>query len=66
MPGRRPSALTPQELNALEKEDIMCYPVTCSVCGKITWDGCGEHVAEVKASVPDEQWCGGEHPAPAQ
>ncbi len=23
----------------------MCYPVPCQVCGKITWDGCGEHVA---------------------
>jgi len=35
----------------------MCYPVTCPRCGKTTWDGCGEHVAEVKASVPPEQWC---------
>ncbi|WP_281254059.1 hypothetical protein [Dietzia natronolimnaea] len=43
----------------------MCYPVACSVCGKTTWDGCGQHVDQVKAAVPAEQWCGGEHPAPA-
>ena len=44
----------------------MCYPVTCPVCGKITWDGCGQHVAEVKASVPAEQWCGGQHSTAAE
>lgn len=37
----------------------MCYPVPCRVCGKITWDGCGDHVAEVRAQVPPEQWCEG-------
>ncbi|WP_281259742.1 hypothetical protein [Mycolicibacterium palauense] len=35
----------------------MCYPVKCPRCGKTTWDGCGQHVAEVKASVPPAQWC---------
>lgn len=39
----------------------MCRPVTCNVCGKTTWAGCGEHVASVKASVPAGQWCGGNH-----
>lgn len=39
----------------------MCYPVPCRVCGKTTWDGCGDHIAEVKAQVPAEQWCPG-HP----
>ena len=39
----------------------MCYPVECPKCHKTTWGGCGEHVADVKASVPPEQWCGG-HP----
>lgn len=39
----------------------MCYPVNCQVCGKTTWAGCGEHIAEVKAMVPSSQWCGG-HP----
>jgi hypothetical protein len=35
----------------------MCYPVRCPRCGKTTWDGCGQHVDEVKASVPPAQWC---------
>lgn len=39
----------------------MCRPVGCKVCGKTTWAGCGQHVAQVKASVPPAQWCGG-HP----
>lgn len=37
----------------------MCSPVTCSTCGKITWAGCGQHVAQVKARVPADQWCEG-------
>ncbi|RZT26055.1 hypothetical protein EV589_1807 [Mycobacterium sp. BK558] len=35
----------------------MCYPVTCRRCGKTTWDGCGQHVADVRQSVPASQWC---------
>jgi hypothetical protein len=39
----------------------MCRPATCKTCGKTTWAGCGQHVAQVKASVPAANWCGG-HP----
>ena len=41
----------------------MCRPATCKSCGKTTWAGCGQHVAQVKASVPAGSWCGG-HPKP--
>ena len=41
----------------------MCRPVTCRVCGKTTWAGCGQHVAQVKASVPKGQWCDNNHTA---
>ncbi len=37
----------------------MCRPVTCETCGKTTWAGCGQHVAQVKATVPSSQWCPG-------
>lgn len=37
----------------------MCRPVTCKTCGKTTWAGCGEHVADVKRAVPAGQWCPG-------
>lgn len=37
----------------------MCSPVTCRTCGKTTWAGCGQHVAQVKARVPASQWCDG-------
>ncbi|MFZ0529225.1 MAG: hypothetical protein WAL91_01650 [Propionicimonas sp.] len=37
----------------------MCSPVSCRTCGKTTWSGCGQHVAQVKARVPAGQWCGG-------
>ncbi len=37
----------------------MCSPTTCRVCGKTTWSGCGQHVAQVKARVPAGQWCDG-------
>ncbi|WP_395693646.1 hypothetical protein [Nocardioides sp.] len=39
----------------------MCSPTPCRTCRKITWSGCGQHVAQVKASVPDDLWCPG-HP----
>lgn len=35
----------------------MCYPVQCGQCGKTTWGGCGAHVAQVFARVPQEQRC---------
>jgi hypothetical protein len=41
----------------------MCRPVSCNVCGKTTWAGCGQHVSQVKAMVPAGQWCGGQHSA---
>ena len=41
----------------------MCRPVSCNVCGKTTWAGCGQHVSSVKAMVPSAQWCGGTHSA---
>ena len=37
----------------------MCRPVTCKKCGKTTWAGCGQHVAQVRAAVPADQWCSG-------
>lgn len=41
----------------------MCRAVTCKVCGKTTWAGCGQHIASVKAGVPRGQWCDGKHTA---
>lgn len=39
----------------------MCHPVNCKVCGKTTWAGCGQHIAEVRRRVPAGQWCDGKH-----
>lgn len=39
----------------------MCRPTTCHICRKTTWAGCGHHIAQVKATVPSEEWCAG-HP----
>jgi hypothetical protein len=39
----------------------MCRAVRCKICAKTTWAGCGQHIAQVKAAVPDDQWCPG-HP----
>jgi hypothetical protein len=43
----------------------MCRPTTCRTCGKTTWAGCGQHVAQVRAVVPADQWCPG-HASPSQ
>lgn len=39
----------------------MCRAVTCSVCGKTTWAGCGQHVQEVRRTVPASSWCRNQH-----
>lgn len=39
----------------------MCSPARCRTCGKTSWRGCGQHVAQVRAMVPADQWCAG-HP----
>ena len=43
----------------------MCRSVTCKTCGKTTWSGCGQHVADVKRSVPASQWCAGHEAEPS-
>jgi hypothetical protein len=42
----------------------MCRAVMCKTCGKATWAGCGEHVDQVLAGVPDSERCPG-HPEQA-
>jgi hypothetical protein len=37
----------------------MCYPTRCKSCGNTTWAGCGQHVADVRAGIPADQWCTG-------
>ena len=39
----------------------MCRAVRCKTCGKTTWAGCGQHVADVRRTVPAAQWRAG-HP----
>lgn len=39
----------------------MCRPTVCEACGKTTWKGCGQHIDKVKATVPADQWCNGQH-----
>ncbi len=35
----------------------MCAQTLCDACGKVTWAGCGQHVEEALAGVPEEQLC---------
>ncbi|MQY17369.1 hypothetical protein NRB20_04320 [Nocardia sp. RB20] len=37
----------------------MCNPIPCRTCGKTTWSGCGQHIDQVRAQVPADQWCPG-------
>lgn len=37
----------------------MCRAVTCKVCGKASWAGCGQHVEQVLKGVPKSQRCQG-------
>lgn len=35
----------------------MCRRKTCSSCGKPTWAGCGAHIEQVLADVPQADRC---------
>lgn len=37
----------------------MCKAVTCDICGKTTWSGCGEHIEEALEGVPLALRCQG-------
>jgi len=35
----------------------VCMPVLCGTCQKVTWSGCGAHVEQVMADVPEDRRC---------
>ncbi len=35
----------------------MCSPIRCETCGKVTWTGCGQHIEEALAGVPQAERC---------
>lgn len=35
----------------------MCRRVTCAVCEKATWEGCGEHIEQALAGVSEAERC---------
>jgi hypothetical protein len=35
----------------------MCSRVMCRSCNKVTYSGCGQHLAEVFAGVPKDKRC---------
>ncbi len=35
----------------------MCSQVTCDVCKKPTWSGCGQHIDEALAGVSEADRC---------
>ena len=35
----------------------MCVAVRCPRCGLATWSGCGDHIEEALAGIPDSQRC---------
>jgi len=50
----------------LHREIDMCSRVTCSRCSKATWSGCGNHIEEALAGVPEKDRCQGHENDPAQ
>lgn len=41
----------------------MCRRVTCRTCGKATWAGCGNHIEQALAGVPQRDRCQGHEEA---
>lgn len=44
----------------------MCSRVKCRKCGKFTWAGCGTHIEQVLAGIPEQDRCQGHTGAPGQ
>lgn len=44
----------------------MCRAVKCRKCGKTTWAGCGMHVDQVMAGVPESDRCRGHAEQPGE
>ena len=36
---------------------VMCREITCPTCGQPGWAGCGRHVDQVLAHVPEDERC---------
>jgi hypothetical protein len=45
------------EPDLARSQSLMCSPAPCYKCNKTTWAGCGMHVDQVMAHVPNEQQC---------
>jgi hypothetical protein len=43
----------------------MCSAAFCRTCGRTTWSGCGQHIAQVRATVHADDWCAGHPDEPA-
>jgi hypothetical protein len=39
------------------RRETMCSRVICNTCKKYTWSGCGGHIEEALAGVPQDQIC---------
>ncbi|KDO31064.1 hypothetical protein SPRG_19591 [Saprolegnia parasitica CBS 223.65] len=37
----------------------MCHKISCSVCQKATWQGCGQHIQSALQGVPEAERCPG-------
>ncbi|KAK0385761.1 hypothetical protein NLU13_6938 [Sarocladium strictum] len=35
----------------------MCFKATCPTCSKASWRGCGSHIPQALANVPQSEWC---------
>lgn len=48
---------------ATNPEQLVYPQGICKTCKKTTWAGCVQHVDQVKATVPSNQWCTCPRPA---
>ena len=44
-------------LNLRERSRNMCSKVTCDICKKATWSGCGEHIEDALQGVAEADRC---------
>jgi hypothetical protein len=42
----------------------MCSRITCDLCRKPTWQGCGQHIEDALVGVPESDRCQGHDERP--
>ena len=57
LPAGGPRRFESLRAKLLNLGGVMCSPVRCEKCNKVTWSGCGQHIEEALAPFSEAERC---------